>query len=181
MDSNICLMRKQIKARKKIILWKHSFTALRRASQIKSDFVVVASKRILYNPANSIAKLLKPSVCLDCPLWKAIFTALQLYSCNLISNLKLKEDINLQLSSVYFLQLGNTFYKPQMQLPLPCWRKLGGGSFKCQAEEAGGKGEIYKCDERVELQWFWSLRGWRQRNLLILKLDQENVISFDLS
>lgn len=32
------------------------------------------------------------------------------------------------------------------------WRKLGGGFSKCHAEEAGGKGENYKCDERVEHQ-----------------------------
>lgn len=58
----------------------------------QSSLLVVVSKCILHNCANSITKLLKPSVCLDCPL--AISTALQLYSCSLISNLKFKEDIN---------------------------------------------------------------------------------------
>lgn len=61
-------------------------------------------------------------------------------------------------------------------------RKLGGGSFRCHAEEIGGEGEDNKFDERVELQWIWRLMGWRQRNALVLKLDQEKkFISLDLS
>lgn len=54
---------------------------------------------------------------------------------------------------------------------------MGGGSSKCRAEGGGGKGEYYKWDERVELQLIQSLMDWRKRNALILKLDQESVIS----